>query len=337
MKKIRLDIAILKDIGLFCVILAHMEGVPNWLMQLRNFDVPLLCFVSGLLSKKSSSDITIIEYWKKRFIRLAVPTWIFLIIYFSVCTVIGYPPSIKSIIASFFFQYDGGIMGVWIVWIYLWCALLTPFLLKLKNVKLLHKIAGMVAVGIIYEFLYAVGIGSSNRLFVYCSYYIVAYGIVYMIGMIINEMNTPSILISLICFGCIWLGIAVYLYCTGGNYVLTSEYKYPPRIYYSSYAIMMIGILYILFVRKMGGGCTYRNTIFQKCIVKISMNSFWIYLWHIFYKCLLLPQINGNWMVQYVAVLACSFFTVWLQQMVFNYIDNISDGKYKKYTKIFRG
>lgn len=42
----------LKLVGLFCIILAHV-GPPAVVMQLRNFDVPLMVILSGMLAANS--------------------------------------------------------------------------------------------------------------------------------------------------------------------------------------------------------------------------------------------------------------------------------------------
>lgn len=74
-------IDILKAIGAILIILAHVSNSPL-ILQLRNFDVPLMVMISGYLAvdslKKSESNM---DYYRKRFIRLVVPTYIFLIFF----------------------------------------------------------------------------------------------------------------------------------------------------------------------------------------------------------------------------------------------------------------
>jgi fucose 4-O-acetylase-like acetyltransferase len=50
-RDIRFDI--LKVIGLFCIILAHVSP-PSLIFQLRNFDVPLMVMISGSVFYLSS-------------------------------------------------------------------------------------------------------------------------------------------------------------------------------------------------------------------------------------------------------------------------------------------
>ena len=109
----------LKFLGLSLIILAHVP-IPNWLAAIRNFDVPLMVFVSGCLSNGSlgRSD-GLFAYYKKRFLRLLVPTWIFLTIYFGIFLVFGKNglPAKETILKSYLLQNDS-IGYVWIIRIY---------------------------------------------------------------------------------------------------------------------------------------------------------------------------------------------------------------------------
>ena len=82
MEKRNYNIDILKTIGLFGIILAHV-CTNQIIMQLRGFDVTMLVLLSGYLSVQSLKKIKYIEYVKKRFNRLILPTWIFLTLIFA--------------------------------------------------------------------------------------------------------------------------------------------------------------------------------------------------------------------------------------------------------------
>lgn len=73
----------LKAIALLCIILAHVAP-PAWLMQMRNFDVPLMVLISGDLAGRAitKKKLNYFEYLKKRVFRLVKPVWIFLVIFF---------------------------------------------------------------------------------------------------------------------------------------------------------------------------------------------------------------------------------------------------------------
>lgn len=80
-------IDLLKTIGIFGIIAAHV-GSPQWVMMIRNFDVPLLVILSGLLSRGKSKSGWI-PYVFKRVKRLLIPTYVFLTFYFTVTKMLG--------------------------------------------------------------------------------------------------------------------------------------------------------------------------------------------------------------------------------------------------------
>ena len=53
LRKVYPYIDFLKTLGLFCIILAHVNA-PGFVMQLRNFDVPLMVILSGMLAATSN-------------------------------------------------------------------------------------------------------------------------------------------------------------------------------------------------------------------------------------------------------------------------------------------
>lgn len=118
-----IDIA--KVIGLLCIILAHTDPEPpRWLMQFRVFDVVLMVVISGYLSAKSY-DGNIKDYYIKRFLRLVLPTWLFIVGYNCFLLLFGVEISLERWIKCFLLTRDG--MGyVWVILVYFECALLTP-------------------------------------------------------------------------------------------------------------------------------------------------------------------------------------------------------------------
>ena len=59
----------LKTLGLLLIILAHISA-PQWINQIRNFDVPLMVFLSGCLSRGSvARSSSYFSYVKKTFTK----------------------------------------------------------------------------------------------------------------------------------------------------------------------------------------------------------------------------------------------------------------------------
>ena len=74
-------IDLLRFIGLMMIILAHTVP-PKFLAQVRNFDVPLMVFVSAVTFSKFQKKETYFSYLYKRLKRLVLPVWVFLTFYF---------------------------------------------------------------------------------------------------------------------------------------------------------------------------------------------------------------------------------------------------------------
>ena len=122
----------LKVLGLMLVILAHVD-LPIWLAQIRCFDVPLLVFVSAYLARKSYKNDNVFGYYRKRFFRLAVPAWIFAIIFWIIQSVVLTHPTFIDVLKGMTFQRDTNMLGMlWVIWVYIVCALLIPIINKLN-------------------------------------------------------------------------------------------------------------------------------------------------------------------------------------------------------------
>ena len=107
-----LSIDLLRFIALTGIIIAHIQPAPFW-MQLRNFDVPLMLFLSGVSYRISGGNKQ--GYWSyalKRFMRLVLPVWVFLTVYFALYGFMkGKLFPTKTIISYY------SLMTSWFVWI----------------------------------------------------------------------------------------------------------------------------------------------------------------------------------------------------------------------------
>lgn len=106
----------------------------------------------------------------------------------------------------------------------------------------------------------------------------VPYGLIYALGMNINKFSHRQLFtLSLIC-GAIFAAIAVYNYLQTNQFVTTADSKYPPRIYYLTYALSITLILWIFR--------GYLVILSQKIHLLnffgfIGSHTYWLYLWHI--------------------------------------------------------
>ena len=320
----------LKFIGLTGIILAHV-GSPNWMMMLRNFDVPLMVILSAILGERSyeryvANNLPVKKYYISRIKRLVIPTWIFLIIYFLLYFLMGGKYlGIRYYIASFCLT-RYGIGYVWIILIYLYSAILIPLF---EKIKLSWKGAIIVVVAyILYEILYHFGVGTQNKILDTTMYYIIPYSMLTYMGYNYSNMKESiKKAIAIISF-LVFAILAVYYWKDSGQFVQVQVAKYPPRLYYLAYGIAC-SFFAIMFCEK------HSLKIYEAKFIKyISMHSMWIYLWHILtltiYDALKIPEI---WYVKFMLVYMAAILMVVAVNMCLDLIEK----RYKYDFKYLRG
>ena len=234
----------LKTFGLFCLFLAHV-GAPSLIHELRGFDVPFLVFISGYLavpslSRKSSSS----AYLMKRILRLAVPAWIFLCVFYLCMVLVGVTPPIEEVIRSFLFQRNSGLAGgVWIIWVYIACAIISKAYASRRFYIVL------IGVIIAYELLLTFTPLAANSLFYYTLFTFVPYGCVLALGMRFRQMPNWERWAVAIAATIVHLGFVACHYSAYGAYPVLDACKYPPSLYYLTYSIPVSILLMSLFQR----------------------------------------------------------------------------------------
>ena len=324
----RNELDFLKTVGLLCIILAHVNR-PPFLFQLRNFDVPMMVLISGILAQisweRTAVPIRPGQYITKRFIRLVVPTWIFLTFYFLYLYIKQALPE-PVIILNTFLLAESGIGFVWIVSVYMICAALTPFVRYVDLNKGSHAFA-LAMIYICYELLFRSGHGLPNLILNNLFYYIVPYGSVLILGFNYDRLSAKKKNGIMLASLCIYGILAIHLMMKNGGYVQTNAWKYPARLYYLSYAIAIS--FFLLNICTSHPQCP----LFRLRYIRfLSSSSFWIYLWHI----LLLNMVHTrNWFTHFLLVLAGSSLIVYLQNRLVDFAEKTWG--HKEILSIFRG
>ena len=316
----------LKFIGLTGIIIAHVES-PNWVIMIRNFDVPLMLLLSSILAAKSIKKYnSTMSYWISRIKRLVIPTWIFLTIYFIFKAIITKRTmSIEYYLLSFLLT-RYGIKYVWIILIYLYSALLIPLFKKIKFSSKNNII--ILIIYLLYEILYYFQIGTNNRIIDTTFYYIIPYGLLTYIGYNFENISNKRKKIYTISSFIIFTSLAIYYYVTTNSFQSVQIAKYPPRIYYLSYGIFCSLTLTLY--------CTKHNLklFSNKLIVFISKHSMWIYLWHILaldiYKFFHMPE---KWYIKFFVVYFISIVIVLLVNKALDIIEKKHKFNYFKYLR----
>lgn len=316
----------LRIIGLLAIVLAHVDP-PAWLFQLRNFDVPLMVFVSGASYGLSSGrSKKYMSYLIKRIERLVFPTWILLSIYFLSFFVISllsgshFPFSPATIFSSYTMQ--SGIGYVWIIRVFVLVALVMPFLLRLFSASHKYFLIFLLFSYILYELLYSVYTGvaffKDNALVASLIqdylFYLVPFGIVAGFGLLFQKASKRLRFGFLVGFVLLFLVEQVLFH---GWKINTQMAKYPPRSYYLSYALAMTILLMFLSETKLFISI-FRTRFFQF----FAQSTLWIYLWHILFlglwerKIFYVPFGYHWYLVEYVFVIFWAVLFTYLQKKI---------------------
>lgn len=295
--------------------------------------------ISGFLAidsyKRSiENNQSIFNYYWKRISRLLIPTWMFLSLYFLLVFLLvfitkgNYPYSFSTILRSFLLL--DGIGYVWIIRVYLICSLLTPLFFyfnnKIKSSK--RKFLILLLVYVLYELFVFSGINESNVIFEFIIAYAIPYGIIYVLGMVSRKTSHVEDMKISIIFFFIFMISAVCVFLIYNQIQATQIMKYPPTIYYISYALFMsfllMGIFKMIPLKKLG--------FIEFC----SSSSLWIYLWHIFFL-YVIPLLFGqiHWTAYYMVVVTCSIAVCYVQNKIVDKLESRNINK--NILKLFRG
>lgn len=313
-------IDIMRFIATIGIIIAHVNA-PSIFMQLRNFDVPLMALLMGMsyyLSSKNKS-VDYLEYVKKRFKVLVIPTWKFLTMFFVLVFLasrlldMGSVFSWSQIIRSYALL--DGIGYVWVIRVFLTVALLNPIILKFSN-QTERNYKYFSVLGVIYVSYLALTIlngrfdGRLSLLFGELILNSIGYGIVAAVGVRFNKLTKKNMLVAIVASFTIYIGLGFV-----NGFALTNIAKYPPTTYYLSYAFGCIFLIYLLLKNK------YVFKLFDnKLVYFVSENSLWFYLWHI------IPVYSLYLLEAFIPVFANSFIVrgiyVFIVALIFTLIQN---------------
>ncbi len=315
MRDLRIDL--LRCFGLCLIILAHCSP-PYFLFQIRNFDVPMMVLISGVSFGLSFKQRAYADYVASRFKRLLLPVWCFLSIYFLSCLAFSFPselPGFAKIVSSYLL--DQGIGFVWIIRVFLMVALIAPLIFHIhkRMTNNLHFLLVLFCIGIANEFLLMAssayldtpaGIVIEKTIF-----YVIPYGIIFAFGLRLTQLTQLQMIISGLLIAAVFVIYCSYLWLGYGEFIPTQEYKYPPQIYYYSYALCISILLWM--------GAAPLLTLVQSLkltdlVMLMGQNSIWIYLWHIPF----VVTLSAPFYIKYPFILLMSVLVTFLQVWLLN-------------------
>lgn len=310
MRDEKLDI--LRFVGLALVILAHV-GPTALVLQLRNFDVPLMVLVSGASFSLSFRAESYVSYMARRIRRLLFPVWVFLTVYFLFVSIAAYPiplPGIEIIATSYLLL--SGIGYVWIIRVFLLVAAASQVISRFSRSTPSHGkyFLALSAVYATYElarFVAAPYLTSTmGWLFESITFYLVPYALIFAVGLRLPELSRDQVLrlaaVALALFGI----LAIALFAASGTLVPTQGFKYPPTAYYLSYALGVSCITWLLAGKILS---IMRCLRLSTPALFLARNSIWAYLWHI----PLIAMFSMPFYLKYPLVLTLAALAVLLQ------------------------
>lgn len=327
-------IDLLRFIALIGVIIAHCRPL-ELLLQLRQFDVPLMVILAAVSFSMSNNrkQESWFDYCVKRAKRLILPTWIFLTMYFLLFK----EDDTIVVITSYLLIW--GIGYVWIIRVFFVVAVFAPFLHRLTNsfassVKFWLFISFLLCCS---EFLITLFQDQINSSFIVKAIFVtLPYLLVYMVGLRITNARRTEILTVALLFALIYVTIAIYLSSQCGEFVPNQVYKYPPGLYYISYALAVGLVLFAL--REKISVCLSRLSA-RLCDVMcwVAQHTLWVYLWHIVFViiCGDITSAIGRFVCVVIGAVSCTYVQCLILKFLYRYINN--DSVKKNLRIIFEG
>jgi hypothetical protein len=217
----------------------------------------------------------------------------------------------KIILTSYLFI--SGIGYVWIIRVFILVALVAPFiysqsnkeksdgifLIKILCVYAIYEICRYVFIPYTYD-----GLGKYLSLIFF---YLIPYSVLFAFGLTLPKLKIRLNIQLFLCFLLCFSSLASYLWITTGSFVPTQNYKYPPSMYYFSYAILVTIFLWIIGDSVWASIEKYKPL--SRGILFVAHNSIWIYLWHI----PLVKIINLNFFFTYLIVFSIAVIITFIQ------------------------
>jgi peptidoglycan/LPS O-acetylase OafA/YrhL len=330
-RDIRIDI--LRALAILCIILAH-TAPPDIIFKLRNFDVTMMAFLMGAsfyLSNREHSSVKYLPYIKKRFNRLILPAWQFLICFFLLFLFISlvfketFYFTIEDIIKSF--AMIQGVTYMWILAVFFMVALINPLLLFISNKVESNGRYFLLLVGfyLVYSVIIQINeiITNEQAQELFQNFIVngMGYTLVAAIGIRLYQLTKSNLLIITGILLLLFVSLMFYY-----DFDPIQAFKYPPTIYYFSYGLFVsLLCFYLLSFDKV------KEVFYSKVTLWLSTNSLLLYYYHIIPIYLLkfqgdrLPNwIDLNFITRFIFLFGFAIMMVLIHMVVKNNITKSS-------------
>ncbi|HSA83778.1 MAG TPA: acyltransferase [Patescibacteria group bacterium] len=307
----------LRGFSLIVMILTHATGyfpsgtlsfpIWNW----SNFSVQIFVFCSVYLFIKKYEDkaMQVITFLKKRFIRLLIPYYLFLI-FFLPAIYFAEPWKVTPRYIKYSLAVIGGVDINWLVLLFLSLTIVLPiFLWSYRKVKVIFWMFFICAFGSsVYLLFQDVNIPYKWIMWLPWSL-LLFFTLFYVKFEEKKRILFGGFLFSLVIFVVSYM----YTFMTYGESTVFFHNKYPPNIYYLSYGIVVFFLL--LFFEKY----LFRQSFIQRTVTFFSTHSYSIYFIHytiLIVAAVYIQQFHLTWWSLFLIV----FILSWVTQSLFNFI-----------------
>ena len=280
-------------IGFTLIVLAHIgmsrQAGESALFQLRSFDVPLMVFVSGLAFSGKDTG-AYLPFIFKRTLRLLVPVYIFVTAYMLLNPVLAdlgwvevYSP--ERMAGTYGLRLNPSIGYVWIIRVFLIVMLVTPLLTalekKIKQGWVLYAVV-LLMLGVqtaLTSWLKSKGLDFFGKDWIMYlvkdwGLYIFGYSAVFTAGLRFRKASVKEKLLVMGMFLAVVAASAWFAIEKHGTWLCFQQYKYPPRLYFLSYGVLVSSFLWLT-------SKVWTKVMDNSLFTFIGRNTIWIYLWHI--------------------------------------------------------
>ena len=272
--------------------------------------VPVFFFCSFYLFFKSSKKIGLLQYLKKRFLKLFIPYYIFLGFFYILLYLFEKKSffNLNYLKANIFLY--GGLDFNWLVLIFVYLTLLLPLIVWFRKNKFLYYGYFILS---LFSSIYFIFVKTNYRLTMWLPWSVLIYFTIYFIE---KEKNKIKLLLISFISLLIFLVIRVVEIKIGHN---LSQYanKYPPTLYHLSYGIFSIIIIFLLSKKNI-----FNFLNFDKLLNFLSINSYSLFFIHI----LVMYYLNwknlktSNWFTFFLLIFIISSII----QLSLNYLNKYS-------------
>lgn len=271
-----------------------------------------------------------------RFIRLLLPTWIFLTFFFIISSVfaeLGVISPIKKseIISSYLLLgYPLSIGYVWVIRIFIMIGILTPFWLRI-SCKIRHnwmELLLFAALLILQQVLVNSLSDYSNCWFIRdWLLYAIGYSAIFVLGIFFKD-KTSKTGIFMFCFVLISFIFVISFNDDGFN---INDYKYPPQLVFLLWGALISISLWL--TKRL-----WSNILNNRFIVWLGQNTIWIYFWHIpFLKPAASLLGECHWTIRYLFVLMLAIAIFSIQFYIVSRLKSLNSERRKYLLKYFVG